>query len=128
MGFAEEMTNLGENFAQSFDDRINFLGHNSFEVRKMKRNAHNFLGELKRDRKAMSRKLHHDLRTFTTHLSDTVDGALNKFRKQRHHLHLEFKNGHNAFQKIAKAMFSKRHNFFTNIKKAEQKFAKKKGR
>lgn len=126
MGFAAEMTNLGENCMDSFDDRVHFMGKNRFEVKKMKQSTHQFMNELKRNRKAMGRKLHAELQDFTDHLTDTVHKTLCGCKKERRQLHQEFKAGHNAFQRTAKAMANKRHAFFAQIKKSEQNFERKK--
>lgn len=128
MGFAEDMTNLGENFMDSFDARVHFMGENRFEVKKMKQNTHRFMNELKRERKAMGRKLHTELHNFTDHLTDTVHDLLGGCRKHRRQLHQEFKTGHNAFQRVAKTMANKRHAFFAQIKKSEQNCERKKTR
>lgn len=126
MGFSEEMKNLGENFLDSFDDRIRFMGKNRFEVKKMKQNTHRFMNELKSERKAMGRKLRTTLHNFTDHLTEIVDKTLGGCKKHRHQLHQELKTGHQAYQHVAKEMANRRRGFFAQVKKNEQTFEHKK--
>jgi len=120
MGFAEEMTNLGESFLDSFDNRMSFMEENRSGVKKMKQNTHQFMNELKKDRKAMGRKLHTELHNFTDHLGEAVDKMLGGCKKHRHQIHLECKAGHNAFQRAAKEMADRRHCLFTRGKKGKK--------
>lgn len=115
MGFSEEMTNLGQNFLDSFNDRMNFVGKNMAETHRLRLNAQKFLHHLKNERKTMSRKLKTDLHNFTNHLTDTVENLRGKFQKHQRELHREFKDGHNAFQRFCKTMNGKKRNFFGTV-------------
>lgn len=161
MGFAEGLTNLGEDLAASFDARVNFLGQNIVDVQECAADAHKFLGGLQKDHKAMGRKLRtelghfvgdlqstvgglldrsgkdqervrRDLKTmgkkvradlgaFTGSLTETVEEMRNQFQKEQKAVHQECKGAHQSWQKGNKAMVSKRHNFRSSLKKAQQK-------
>lgn len=115
MGFTEEMTNLGQNCMDSFNERLNFVGKNMAETHRLRLNAQKFLRHLKNERKEMSRKLKTDLHNFTNHLTNSVDQFLGRCRKHQRELHTEFKGGHQAFQRFCKTMNGKKRNFFGTV-------------
>ncbi|MBI1871262.1 MAG: hypothetical protein HYS07_08735 [Chlamydiae bacterium] len=125
MGFAADMTNLAESFVASFNDRINFLGHNVAEVNRITDDAHKFLDHTRKDRKAMARELYADLGTFVGDLTDNVGKLCQGFRKENRAFHQECKAGHQAFQKVAKTMAEKRRHFDASVNNMAEKAAPK---
>jgi DNA repair ATPase RecN len=117
MRLAEQFTNLGEEFLGSFDARVNFLGQNIADT-------HRFLNNCKKDHRAMGKKLRADLGAFTDHLTDTVDQLRHKFRKEQKTVHQQCKESHQAWQRVAKTMAAKRHNFKGTLAKATQSAAR----
>lgn len=125
MGFAEEMTNLGENILGSFDARVNFLGNNIADVKNMKLDTKRLIGKLHKDHQAMGRKLRTDLGTFVDDLTGTVDTLRHKFQKEQRTVHNECKSAHQSWEKTSKTLASKRRNFKGSVKNATQKAARK---
>lgn len=120
MNFAQEMSNLCEGIAGSFDARVKFLGQNAFETHKTLDEARKFIAKCSRDHKAMGRKLRADLGGFVEDLSDTVGSLRKRFKAQQGKVHQEFRAGHHAFAQASKTMAAKRRNFHASFKKAEQ--------
>lgn len=120
-GFATGMANLGGSILSSFNDRINFLGHNVAEVNRITNDAHKFLDHTRKDRKAMARGLHADLGTFVGNLTDSVGKLCQGFHKESKAFHQECKAGHQAFQKVEKEMAEKRRHFDTSVRNMAQK-------
>lgn len=121
MKIANQMTNLGEDIASSFDARMDFLGKNVVDVRNLKSRTQRFLGCLRKDRKALSKQLREDLGGFVENLTDTADHLRQNFHKQQNAVRQECKQAHQSWQGIAKTLASKRRNFKGNLQKAMQK-------
>ena len=113
MGLSEQFTNLGEDMIASFNERVNFLGKNIVDT-------HRFLNDCRKSHKAMGKKLRAELGAFTDHLTETVDQMRRKFRKEQKAVHQECKETHQAWQRVAKTMAAKRHNFKGTLAKATQ--------
>lgn len=124
MGLAEQFTNLGEELLGSFDARVNFLGQNIVDVKNHKLDTHRFLNNCKKAHKAMGKRLRAELGAFTDHLTETVDQMRRKFRKEQKAVHQECKENHQAWQRVAKTMAAKRHNFNGALSKATQSAAR----
>ena len=124
MRLAEQFTNLGEEFLGSFDARVNFLGQNIADVKNHKLDTHRFLNNCTKTHKAMGKKLRADLGTFTDQLTDTVDQLLHKFQKEQKTVHQGCKDAHQTWQRVAKTMAAKRHNFKGTLAKATQSAAR----
>lgn len=125
MGFAAEMTKMTDGFLQSFNDRIGFLGQNIVDVAGLKEDTHRFLDRTRRDHRAMARRQKADLGAFVGGLVETVGDLRNAAQKAQHAVHQEVKSGHQAFQKGAKAMANKRHQFASLVKGVAHKSSKK---
>lgn len=124
MGFAEQMTNLGENILGSFDSRVKFLGKNIVDVKNLKLDTHKILGGFHKAHKAMGNKLRADLGGFVDDLTESVDGLRHKFQKQQRAVHQECKSGHQAWEKVSKTMANKKKNIKTAVTAAKQKAAR----
>lgn len=124
MGLAEQFTNLGEELLGSFDARVNFLGQNIVDVKNHKLDTPRFLNNCKKTHKAMGKRLRAELGAFTDHLTETVDQMRRKFRKEQKTVHQECKETHQAWQRVAKTMAAKRHNFNGALSKATQSAAR----
>jgi len=124
MRLAEQFTNLGEEFLGSFDARVNFLGQNIVDVKNHKLDTHRFLNNCTKTHKAMGKKLRADLGAFTDQLTDTVDQLLHKFQKEQKTVHQGCKDAHQTWQRVAKTMAAKRHNFKGTLAKATQSAAR----
>jgi len=121
MGFAEEMTNLGENILGSFDARINFLGKNIVDVKNHKLDTQSLMKGFHKAHKAMGNKLRADLGAFTENLTDSVDTLRHKFQKEQKAVHQECKSAHQSWQKTGKTLANKRRNFKGALSSAKQK-------
>ena len=110
MGLAEQFTNLGEDFLASFDARVDFLGKNIV-------GTHRLLTGFQKENKARAREIGADLGAFVTDLRETVDNLRRENRK-------ECKGAAQAWQRVAKAMASRRHNFKGVVAAAKQKAAR----
>jgi len=124
MGLAEQFTNLGEELLGSYDARVNFLGQNIVDVRNHKLDTQRFLNNCKKAHKAMGKKLRADLGAFMDHLTETVDQLRYKFQKEQKAVHQECKQAHQSWQRVAKTMAAKRHNFKGALGKAKQSAAR----
>ncbi len=124
MEIEKQFTNLGEDLLGSFDARMNFLGQNIVDVKNHKLDTHRFLNNFKKAHKAMGKKLRADLGAFTDHLTDTVDQLRRKFQKEQKTVHQGCKETHQAWQRVAKTMAAKRHNFKGTLAKATQSAAR----
>ena len=125
MSFAQEMTNLGRNFAASFDDRINFLGKNIHDVRTLFNDTHQMMSRFRREHRNMAHKQRKDLHNFCDSLAENVDHLLQNCKKKRMAIHREFQEGHRAFQSCLKTMGSKRRNLNGNVNRAFHNFERK---
>lgn len=72
MGFSEEMTNMGQNFVKSFDQRVH-------DVKDILNNTHRFLGKTRADHRNMARKQRQFLNQFADGLSEDTGGLLKRF-------------------------------------------------
>lgn len=124
MGFAEEMTNLGENIMGALDARINFLGQNIVDVKNSKLDTKKMINKFHKDHQSMGRKLKADLGTFVDDLTGTVDTLRHKFQKEQKAAHHECQAAHNSWEKTSKTMASKRRNIKTAVKNAQQRAQK----
>lgn len=124
MRLAEQFTNLGEELLGSFDARVNFLGQNIVDVKNHKLDTHRFINHCKTAHKKMGKRLRAELGAFTDHLTETVDQMRRKFRKEQKAVHQECKETHQAWQRVAKTMAAKRHNFKGTLAKATQSAAR----
>ena len=124
MRLAEQFTNLGEDLLESFDARVDFLGQNIVDVKNQMLDTHRFLNNCRKAHKAMGKKLRADLGLFTDHLTDTVDQLRHKFGKEQKTVHQHCKETHQAWQRVAKTMAAKRHNFKGTLAKATQSAAR----
>lgn len=104
MGLAEQFTHLGEDVVASFDARVNFLGKNIVDTREMVDDTHRLLTKLQKEDKARARKLRADLGGFVNNLRETVNSLRRKNQRER-------KNARLAWQGMAKALASRRHDF-----------------
>lgn len=121
MGLAEDFKNMGEEFIQSFDARVNFLGKNIVDTHRLQSNARKFLRDCHTGHKAMGKKLRFELGHFVDTLKDNVDNMRHKFQKEQRAVHQECKANHQAFKKVGTTMANKRRNFHTHLKNAKQK-------
>ena len=126
MNFSQEMNNLCKTFKTSYDDRIRFLGKNLHNVTTLKNESHKMINRFHRDHLSMARTTRNQLRNFTENLCDYVDHLLGRFKRDRMSYHRELMNGHNTFNHSMKELRNKRKNFFTDVKKEEQKFGQRK--
>lgn len=125
MAIAEQFTNLGEDLLDSFDARMNFLGQNIVDVKNHQIDTDRLRNKIRKAHKAMGKKLRADLEGFMDRLTDTVDQLRHKFRKEQKAVQQECKGVHQAWQRVAKTMAAKRHNFNGALAKAKQSAERK---
>lgn len=121
MGFTEEMSHLAGNIIESFDSRVKFLGQNVADVRNLRCEAQKTLGRFHKEHRAMGRKLRSELGAFMEDLTGTVNELQEKFHREHNAVRMDQKAGHQAFQRMAKTLATRRHNFKGDLKKATDK-------
>jgi hypothetical protein len=123
MGLAEQFTNLGEDFVASFNERVNFLGQNIVETKRLLSNTPKLLNKFRNEHKVMGKKLRADLGIFVDNLTDNVGKILNKFQKEQKIIHQDVIRAHKSWENVTKFMAAKRKNFNGSLAKAKQSAA-----
>lgn len=147
MGLAQDFANMGEEFINSFDARVGFLGKNIVDThrflqkcrndhkamgRKQRTFLHTFVGDVedfvkkqqakfRKDHHTMGKKQRTDLHAFTEDLTDKVHNLQKKFQKEQHAVHQECRSNHKAWENVAHKMAQKRRNFRNALKLSKQK-------
>lgn len=124
MGFTDEMSHLAETIIESFDSRVKFLGQNVADVKDLRHEAQKTVDRFHKEHKAMGRKLRANLGAFMDDLTGTVNELREKFHRQQAAVRKDQKGGHQAFQRMAKTLAARRHNFNGDLKKAADKAAR----
>jgi len=114
------MEQLADNIRGSFDARVKYLGKNVVETHRLLHDAQKFLGNVRRDRRSMARRLHADLGGFVDNLKESVGSLRNKFGRQQKAFHQECKTAHQAWARTEKALNTRRRNFKGELAKAKQ--------
>lgn len=138
MGFAEEMTNLGEKLVASCENRIDGTKKmlNTFHQnhRNMARNQRNNLNEFREnlesntdkvlrrfrnEHREMAKKQNKELAAFTGELTQSTKGYLKKCHKQQMELHDMFAQAHKNFLHCMREIERKKRNPSARIDREE---------
>ncbi len=122
MGFAEEMTNLGEKLLASYENRMNNEQNRLKDARRLKNNLKEFkeftenlsdnVDKLRRrfrsEHKTMAKDLREKLHEIPINLSKNVSGFLKKCHKEQAGVHNMFAQAHKNFTNCMKELARKK--------------------
>lgn len=114
MGFAEEMTNLGEHLISSFDNRIKDVKKCFAATHNLRREAQGFLDRTRSEQKTMARNLHANLHKFCNNLQNDTGETLKRFSGEHRSM---AKKQNNMLKNFTQEIGNRNHQF---MKKCEQ--------